>query len=164
MHTLRPPNFVRFSGGGYKQPRQRFFKSDFPKCSYFICLQNVRVIFGRRWLLTQASNRGILKEENCHVLFLWWQEWWKYLGCQLETRSAGDAGSLNTLGGWTMLARPASAKQIKRVTSLFGEFCKICYFRTGRELSRVSFRKDFWDRNLGRASQLSANFVSPCPR
>ena len=107
--------------------------------------KNVRVTFERRRLLTQASNRGILKEENCHVLFLWWREWWKYLGYQLETRSAGDAGSLNTLGGWTMLARPASAKQIKRVTSLFGEFCKICYFRTGRELSRVSFRKDFWD-------------------
>ena len=48
-----------------------------------------------------------------------------------------------------MLARPASAKQIKRVTSLFGEFCKICYFRTGRELSRVSFRKDFWDSRQG---------------
>ena len=31
--------------------------------------KNVRVIFERRRLLTQASNRGILKEENCHVLF-----------------------------------------------------------------------------------------------
>ena len=135
MHTLRPPNFVRFSGGGYKQPRQRFFKSDFPKCSYFICLQNVREIFGRRRLLTQASNRGILKEENCHVLFLWWQEWWKYLRCQLETRSAGDAGSSNTLEGWTVLARPASTKQSKKVMSLFAEFSTTGHFRVSKTLT-----------------------------
>ena len=60
-------NFVRFSGGGYKQPRQPSFKSDFHECSYFICLHKCSGDFR---LLTQASNRGILREENRHALFL----------------------------------------------------------------------------------------------
>ena len=97
--------------------------------------KNVRVIFERRRLLTQASNRGILKEENCHVLFWWWQEWWKYLRCQLETRSAGDAGSSNTLEGWTVLARPASTKQSKKVMSLFVEFSTTGHFRVSKTLT-----------------------------